>query len=257
MNDYTKDPRCKYAYLFSEGSGGTVQDTSGNGNTGTFLSVTEPGWNKLVPSYNLLGQAMNSVLFDNNNDYINAGTSDVVNSNTPVTICLWANQIAASATANGRFIDRGATTILFYADQGADGKAIAFSVAGTQNLVRITSNASAVFNTWQHWCMTWDGSTAAANVHIYLNNVETTYQTTTDAVLPTSAAGTALYIGNRADQTRCYNGYLSDIGIFNAVLTSQERTDIYQYGLRPILRTRKELSTIGTRIGTRQTYGDN
>lgn len=227
--DYTQDANCKYAYLFKEGAGTTVADSSGNGNTGNFKGSGEPAWNTTAPTYGISGVAPFSAKFDNLDDFINAGTSDVVTENSALTYCCWAFQIGAGT--NGRIFDR--TSVLFYTDQGGDGKALIFQVNGVATLSRPTADATISYGVWQHLAFTWDGSTTATNSHIYLNSVEVSYGSPTNATTPTDNSGQTLYIGNRADAARCYNGYLTDVGIFSRVLTSGEIANIYNYGLKP------------------------
>lgn len=226
--DWTKDSRCKYAYLFKEGSGSTVTDSSGNGNTGTFKSSTEPGWNTTFPNYGKYGRASGSALWDNSNDYIDAGTADIITENGAFSFVGWAFQLGVGV--NSRLFQRG--SLFFYSDQGADSKAVIIQINGTgSNLAHVSNNALVSYNTWQHWAVTGDGSNTAANYKIYLNSVEVGYATTTNGTLPTDNSGMSLVIGNANTFDRCYNGNLTDIGFFNSVLALAEIQDIYNYGL--------------------------
>lgn len=228
--DWTKDSRCKYAYLFKEGSGGTVTDLSGNGNTGTFKSVTEPQWSTFVPTFGLNGKANASVLYDNVNDYLSCGTSDVVTENSAITFVCWFYQIGAGV--NERLFQRN--SVLFYADQGGDGKALIFEVDGSVNGMRPTTNATLAYGVWQHIALTWTGSTTMTNAHIYKNGVEVSYGSATNITTPTDNSGSTLFIGNNnaSPSDRPINGYLAEVGIFNAVLALSEIQDIYNYGLQ-------------------------
>lgn len=70
--DYTQDINCQGAWLFTEGSGESVADSSQNSNTGAFKGVGEPAWDggdvpKAYTPY--------SIDLDGSNDFIDCGNS--------------------------------------------------------------------------------------------------------------------------------------------------------------------------------------
>ena len=75
---------------------------------------------------------------------------------------------------------------------------------------------------WQHVALSWDGSASAANVRIYVNGQEVTYQTTTNGVNLNADADRDLVIGNRADGARTFDGTLDELRISNTVRTCHE-----------------------------------
>lgn len=239
--DYTSDSRCVAAYLFKEGSGTTVADSSRNGfgGTGTFLSSGHPAWDVSVPSFTKYGSATKSASFatSGTTDKITASTSNsVMPVGSPLTITAWIYPTVDDVGGfNPRIVDRSTT--------GNDGitfailptKAIYFDTVdldtGTSGILRISNNNSITFNTWQFVAVTWDGSITATNVHIYVNGVEVGYATSTSATSLNSNAGHTLYIGNRPDTQTPLGGKITQVGVFNAVLNSSELSDIYNYGL--------------------------
>ena len=82
VNDYTPHKDCRASWLFKEGSGGTVADSSQNSFTGTFKTVGEPLWSDDVPR----GYTNSSVDFDGVDDYIECG--DVTDLTGDFTIIL-------------------------------------------------------------------------------------------------------------------------------------------------------------------------
>ena len=62
--DYTADATCKGAWLFTEGSGTSVADASGEGNTGTFVADGRPAWSSTVPTYGEGGSPSYSADFE-------------------------------------------------------------------------------------------------------------------------------------------------------------------------------------------------
>ena len=102
----------------------------------------------------------------------------------------------------------------FAADQFASGTA-------TRN-----SASSIVLNKWQHVAVTWDGSTAATNINIYINGVlanETPNPTTNGSGAAQSDADTPFTIGNRTlDKARNFNGSIDGVRVYNRILTPEE-----------------------------------
>ncbi len=219
----------KACYLFSEGSGTTVADSSANSRTGTFTSSGHPAWSATVPSYAGIGKARGSVVYASG-DYVSLGTTDdILTENGAMTFVAWVDAASMGiGTSNGRIFQRN-TVSFFLTNSGSH--LLDFQVAGGTTLDRATSSGGLTFGTWAFVAITWDGSTTAANVHIYVNGTETSYVTTTNGVTPTDNSTDASYIGNRADTLRTFDGNITDVGIFNRALTSTEITDIYNHGL--------------------------
>jgi len=222
--DYTQHANCVAAWLFKEGSGTSVADSSSASNTGTFKGSGEPAWSSDVPTYGQGGTPLYSVQFDGSDDLINCGTSNtILPQSGAFTVVMWVK-----ATIDGtqrRVIDRGNVHL------SALGSYPRFDAAGSTTLIRAGSNNSLTDGAWRHLAMTWDGSTTAANVNIYVNASEITYQNTTNGATLSANSGSTTYLGNRHDGARCYNGYLTEVAVFNAVLTSDNITEIYNYGL--------------------------
>ena len=75
-------------YLFTEGSGTTTSDGSGNSNTGTFSGSGHPAWSGTVPSFHVSGSTANSVLYASG-DYIGAGSGSSIANVSPMTLVAW------------------------------------------------------------------------------------------------------------------------------------------------------------------------
>ena len=79
-------------------------------------------------------------------------------------------------------------------------------------------------------CVTWDGSTTAStSVKLYVNGVESAYSTQTNgAGTRTDDAASNLIIGNRNAADRGFDGRISEVGIWDAVLTASEIAQLAQ-----------------------------
>ena len=76
---------------------------------------------------------------------------------------------------------------------------------------------------WQHILVTWDGSATATNVHIYINGTEVTYTTQTNGDNTRANDSTAgLFVGMRSDGAQPFGGEITEVAIWNVVLTAPQ-----------------------------------
>jgi hypothetical protein len=232
MADYTAHANCKLAYLFSEGSGTSVADASGNSATGTFNSSGHPAWSVDVPSFGTSGSAAGSVSYDTAGslEIISDGTSNsLLPYNAAQTGVCWIKPtVDVINTGDPRVFARGSVYFALAAT-----KKVYFNVDGSTANARFSANNTITFGSWQHIAYTWDGTNFGANVHIYLNGVEVSYASATNGSSTTTNSGATTYIGNRSDGTRAVGGLMTEVAIFNSVLDVTDIQAIYNYGLRP------------------------
>jgi hypothetical protein len=198
-------------YVFSEGSGTTIADSSGNGYNGSLSGAT---W---VTGKSGSGFALQ---FDGSNDY--AQTASITFSTNIVTVCgwvywnafandddfLWEHTTDYSVSA-GRFV--------FDANESS-GFAFAAIRGSAQYRAEKISRWSAA--TWTHLAVVYDNSTTTGDVRFYVNGTDTsstisinnkggTNTCATAAVYLFSRAGSALFGAGRIDDFRIYGGELS------------------------------------------------
>src|SRR3990167_6606086 len=250
--DYTQDANCMGAWLFTEGSGTTVADASGEGNTGTFLGSGEPAWSASVPS----GYSNNSVDFDGTNDLINCTTVAVASSN--ISFVAWVNlDGVGGSTENHRVvvsITEGTASQnwnSYFAIGDWDNANTLFQFTDI-----LSTNAEVPITGWQHVAVTYDGS----NIRYYLNGALDSTVAFTGSL---STSYTTAYIGGRNNgvDTTYMNGLVTEVGYFTRVLSLSEIGDIMDFGLDGSLdvattKFRKTLSGIGTGTGKRQMVGN-
>lgn len=156
------------------------------------------------------------ITYDGTDDLISCGTGDVVQENAALTVSLWYKAPTNSGGVSRRIFHRG--TILFFNGNDVGANGISFEVGGATPLYRITTNASIPVDAWTSLILTWDGSTTATNIHIYINGSEASYVTAQNGVTPTDTSGQTLYIGNRADGTRSWNENLNEFAIWQGTV---------------------------------------
>jgi hypothetical protein len=194
-------------YTFSEGTGTTTSDITGNGNNGTFAGT--PDW--------VTGHAGSGVRFDANTDYVQIADSSALDV-AQVTVCTWIYIHTTPAVGSGIIHSRengyaggylmlatGNGTVRFYVYDGA------YKYAET--------NASVPAGEWVHLAGTYDGTT----VRVFVNGTAQT---------ATATASSIVYLGaNRAARVGEYAGSaiqatVDDVRIYNAAKSAGDLTTI-------------------------------
>src|SRR3989344_1741599 len=203
----------------------TTTDSSGTGNNGT-ANTSDGTMDKSV-----VGQINTAMNFDGVDDYVDVESPASLDNLPAMTISGWMKPRTMGESSQGRIMEK----------RGLGGNAgWEFSLNGTNaievvvdhettDLVHRTSNSVFSFNVWTHVALTWDGSTSASNARIYINGVETTYQTSQNAVdARIDENANNVVIGNRsASKIVTFDGLLDEIRVYNRVLTASEVATLY------------------------------
>lgn len=205
-------------------SGTTAYDRSGAGNNGTLTNgpaITE----------GKIGQALS---FDGTNDYVDLGSAASLDNLSAMTLSAWIRPDSMGENSKGRIFDKtsdptpGSGWILNIADNESSyqlGFVVDYSVT---DIARRTTGGAISPNVWQHVAVTWDGSTTATNIKMYINGVEASYQVATDASgSRVTDAAQSLLIGETTAQTRAFDGNIDEARIYNRVLTEAEIKSLY------------------------------
>jgi hypothetical protein len=239
--DYTQDANCVAAYLFTEGSGTTVADSSIVGtNTGNFVSSGHPAWSADTGHHVDYSASFARASGDN----INIGDiSGVDFGSGNFSYCCWIYPTT---------IDNTTRIIILGKDDAVNGRQLTLEVNGmgmaaTRGSIRATifgggkvtaydSPADTLsVNNWYHIVVVRNGN-SAGNFYLWVNNVSTTFTYKESEDFPRTMDSTAalLQIGARtySGNTDNFNGKITEIGIFSRALSSTEITDIYNNGLK-------------------------
>lgn len=217
-------------WLFNEGSGSTVADSSGNSHSGTFNTTT---WqNANLPSRSYI---KNTASYAGSTGNVNGGTTTNLfpTNGTPWSMDVWVNLNSTVTGTQVRVMDKssGSQGPSVQINISGGTGTIELAAAGGTQLVVITSTTMTL-NAWHNIGISWDGSTTATNVHIYLDGVECAYGTQTNGATLTSFAGFNFLLGNRAiNDAQVWKGFLTQMGLFNSILSGANFADIYTNGL--------------------------
>jgi hypothetical protein len=209
-----------------EGTGTTAYDKSGNANTGT-ITAGSGGYAPGKP-----GKGYN---FDGSSTIINAGSGTSLD-NLP------ANGMTAEAWYYPRSLGESSVGFILSKNTGLSQNQgwfllnlgtnyLQFVVDGSTDLVVNTSNNSITLNRWNHIAVSWDGNiTTASSVHIYVNGVETSYQTQTNGANRVDDAASSFTIGNDSTQGRTVDGIVDSVRLFNYARTPAQIAWDYNQG---------------------------
>ena len=228
--DYSANANAVGVWLFTEGSGTTVDNAQGTATyDGVFKAVGEPAWSSTVPTYGEGGSPSYSVDYDASNDYILCG--DLEPPATAMSVVAWSYSVLdltdaivskhGSAGGNYGWI-YGKEGNKHHLDRSPDGSAW----AGVQ------SDNTYTGNNWHHLAFTWanDGT-----VTFYDDGAQN--GTTESLSYSIHDSTTQFRIGSGPFTVD--SGLLTEIAIFSDVLTSTEINEIMDYGLKPATAARR------------------
>ncbi len=186
---------------FNEGTGTTVNDSSGNGFVGTFSSV--PTWTS-----GKVGKGLN---FDGTDDYIDLNTqSATLKPSTALSVSAWVNKSGTLTDFKGIFVGpQTAGTAGGYLLTGitTDKVRMYIDTTGAGGWASATSTTTLASNTWYHVEGTWDGT----NVKIYINGI--LEATTAAATIGYGTTAVDAFIGNYGGGE--WPGKLDHVNVFN------------------------------------------
>lgn len=162
--------------------------------------------------------------FDGADDVITFGsTDDILTENGALTISVWINPNTLGEGNIGRIVGRENNVSPGVGFRMIATASVRFFVFGSTVLGVTASNDSIVLNTWQHIALTWDGSTTATNVHIYVNGIEVTYAAQTNGVSLANNSTQVLAIGNtNTANAQTFDGQISEVALWDSVLSLYE-----------------------------------
>ena len=200
-----------YTFDGKDVSNGTFIDRSGNGNTGTPVSIaTSTFYNK--------GNIGQGVFFNGSGSYIQP-TSDPIGLST-TTISVWVNINSFSGIDSSLFIIYGNNTRFRLSQTNSR---VEWSNNGFTNTC-VSANINSTKNKWTHILVTRNENQV---VNIYVNGVlsgtaNQTCGSTTSALLGK--------IGISVTNSNKFIGYMDDLRVYNRVLGQQEIKQLYNLG---------------------------
>lgn len=223
-------------YRLDECQGGSVNDSSGNNNTGTInLSTTGTQTttigtgtcttNAQTPWYNgRTGKFNSSLNFDGTSDYVSASDSNLPSSSNSRALSVWVNPTSLPSN-NSYFVAMVYGTASTNNGSGLN----LFNNSGTHQVCfagysnDLCYSYTTPTSSWTHLLGTFNGTTAT----LYINGVQVT--SANKSTWNTTLGGT-LYIGKNIPAALYFNGQIDDVRIYNYPLTQTQIKDLYSGG---------------------------
>jgi len=192
------------AYSFDQGSGGTVADVSGNGNTGTIQSAT---W---TPS----GKFGSALAFNGSSARVQIPDANVLDLTTGVTLEAWVYPTANQADWR-TVVQKQADSYLLSAGNSTGNLRPACGATFSSGGVTAASTSAIPTNTWTHLAMSYDG----AAVRLYVNGTQVASTARTGSIVPTASP---LWIGGNSPYGEYFNGRIDEVRVWRVARTAAQ-----------------------------------
>jgi hypothetical protein len=206
----------------------TAYDRSGNKNH------SDPSTGATAPPRRLgkLGQALD---FNGNNSHINVTPTTGLHNMAAVSASFWLYSRDTPDTAELiiKAFSESQSDGWNLIDCGCGTNNIAFKVGyeGASDLVATTNAAPLALNCWQHIAVTWDGSSNASGVTIYVDGASTPLTLNSNgAGARTDDSANDLVIGNDNNQSAAWDGLIDEVRLYDRPLTADEIKRLYKVG---------------------------
>jgi hypothetical protein len=204
------------SYAFDEGSGTSVADTSGNGNTGTLGSgVTRT----------TTGKFGGALVFNGTSGLVTIPNSASLNiAGNALTLSMWMNPQPLSggdSVVLGKFWNTTMTSPYYqYGLELSGGSEPVFYIGTNTGYLSARMGRSLSFSQWSHLAVVFNG----AQAQFYVNGILVSTQ---PLVASIQARGNPLNIGADKTPSQFHKGLLDEVRIYNRALTLPEiQTDM-------------------------------
>ena len=191
------------AYAFDEGSGTTVADRSGNGNTGQIGTAT----------WLVTGKYGKALSFNGTSARVTVPSAAALQLTTGMTLEAWVYP----TTVNRQWRDvlyKGNDDYFLMATTLASARPVGAGTFGG-TLSQVVGTANLDNNTWTHLATTYDGS----NLRLYVNGVQVASKAQTGSL---AASASPLTIGGDPIDGQFFKGRIDEVRVYRAALSQAE-----------------------------------
>jgi len=215
------DPNIYAHYHLNEGTGAIVLDSSGNGRNGT--PVNNPT--------SVVGKLNNCLSFNGSNQYVNLGDIANFERTDAFSIECW---FKINSATNQTIISRIGSTAPYQGwkiDMSPSGIITVYLISSSTKSIKVLIpeiNYSDNFD--HHIIMTYDGSSSATGIHIYIDNVDKVLDIINDTLTTAIQNNSICSIGSMNGGIYHFNGSVDEVVIYNKELTQEEGTERWNSG---------------------------
>ncbi len=223
---------------FDEGYG-TTANNAGSGGTslnGTLTNMASPatsasGWQNASSGNCKINGCL---AFDGTNDYVNLGQPSALafERTSQFSISTWikGTSFAGLPTIFSKGLNSGSYTGYFFFLNAGKLEMQINNTGSATNQIDVKSNNTVSTGVWHHVVMTYDGSSSAAGVKFYVDDViqgVTVLSNTLSASILNAADAN---IGEYADASSPFNGLIDEVHVYNFALNQDQVNTDYNYG---------------------------
>lgn len=230
----------KYAfYRMNENSGIVVSDSSGNGKHGITISMEETDW--------VIGKLGTCLEFDGLNEYVNCGNIAGFERTDVFSFESWFK-----TNKPGRIIlskRRNTTPITgWQISFNPVGKIIFLLTSSSTTYIEVESSTGGLSdNIWHHLVITYDGSSDANGIHIYIDANDNVLNILSNTLSGSILNSVNCQISGRDGTNYCFKGLIDEVVIYDKELSQAEVTQ--RYNIVEIEKTKDVISSLRTVSG--------
>jgi len=196
------------AYGFDAGSGTTVADQSGNGNTGTITNAT----------WATTGKFGKALTFNGSNAFVSVPDSNSLDLTSGMTLEAWVNPTVSGGGAFRTVVVKerpGDLVYGMYANSDSNRPQSQVTIGSTARL--LDGTAAIPTGAWTHLAATFDGTTE----RLYVNGTQVSSLAVSGTILTSTSP---LKIGGNAIWGEWFNGTIDEVRVYNRALSAGEIT---------------------------------
>jgi hypothetical protein len=167
-------------------------------------------------------------------DVVVSSCNQALTGSMSISVWTWYNGIGGGTTA--RVFDQYnsgsiGTGLSFLSNNSATDMLFIMPFSGNAGKWRPTSNSA---NVWHHWLIVYNASSVSNNPTIYMDGVSRSVLADN---IPTGTAtnlSSSIYLGNRQDGARNWNGRLAEFAIWNGALLNANEASALWNGASPL-----------------------
>ncbi len=200
-----------------------LEDESREENDGAFLGAGEPDWVQLPSGLWVMN-------FDNANDYVTFGNILAFERTDPFSIEVWAKPSSVSLDTLVAKQDTAGNLYIGYHFYIHNTKLKLSMADDNGDALRVAGDTAILNNTRGHFVVTYDGSSTAAGLILYVNGAAETPDVEAEALASTMVSTTPLLLGDRGAHGTFYGGQMRPPKIWNRALPPEIVAARFQNG---------------------------
>lgn len=191
------------AYSFNEGSGSSVGDSSGNGNSGT---ITGAAWSTT-------GKYGNALSFNGTSNYVTINDSPSLDLTSGMTLEAWVKPSTLSGWRTVMMKEKSGNLVYaLYANTDSNKPSGEIYTTGNRD---VRASSALITTDWKHVAVTYDGTV----LKFYIDGNEVGSTTTSGNI---AVSNNALRIGGNTVWGEYFKGLIDEIRIYDRALSQPE-----------------------------------